>query len=83
MVYNIVDATRGKCSFSFLRNSNLVQQIDLRQYSTFLDNGRPSVNISVDFLCNNPNGKDQAFIRITFLNEGNGNLYKNIISKSY
>jgi hypothetical protein len=82
-MYNIVDATRGKCSFSFLRNSNLAQLIDLRQYSVFLDNGHPSVYISVDFLCKNPNGNDQAFIRITFLTEGNAILYKTNISKSY
>jgi hypothetical protein len=83
MVYDRVDATRGKCSFLFLRNSNLVQQIYIRQYSAFLDNGRPSVKTSVDFLCNNSNGKDEAFISIVFLNGGNTILYKNIISKSY
>jgi hypothetical protein len=35
----------------------------------------------VDFACQNPNGKDQAFLRISFLTGGNANLYKTIISK--
>jgi hypothetical protein len=76
-----VNAIRGKCSFRFHRNGNLVQVIDLHRYSLFLDYGRTSVSVMADFACENPNGKDQAFLTIAFLTERGANLQTFTLSK--